>query len=486
MSKSLFSYFKPLSKKEGEEQIDKVEAILPDPNGPLSQEVPALAIAEANKDVLTAMKYVEPKKKGPYIKISPEYKAKIAKYAIENGNCAAARKFGKSLEKPLNESTVRSWVVIYKKELEYKRKIGETVPDVSVLPQSKRGRPLLMPDKLDYQVRAYVRSVREAGGPVTTTIVMSTGRAIVNQHDPQLLAENGGPLQLTATWAKSLLHRMSYVKRKGCSVKKLQVIDFEGVKQQFLIDIRAVVTLEEIPKDLILNWDHTGLNIVPTSSWTMEEKGRKHVEIVALNDKRQITAVVCGTLNGHFLPMQLIYQGTTTACLPKTAFPKDWLLSYTPNHWSNEEKTLEYIQNIILPYLTAKKRELCLPESFPALAIFDFFKGQTTPGTYQLLEQNNIYPISIPANCTDKLQPMDLSVNKSLKDQLKTQFMEWYSSRVYANEADAEPTPVDLRLSIMKPLNARWILKAYNYIKENKSIVENGFKEAGITGILYK
>ena len=62
------SYFKPLDKKEREEQIDKVEAILPDPNGPLSQEVPPPAIAEANKDVLAAM-YVEPKKKGPYIKM---------------------------------------------------------------------------------------------------------------------------------------------------------------------------------------------------------------------------------------------------------------------------------------------------------------------------------------------------------------------------------------------------------------------------------
>ena len=56
---------------------------------------------------------------------------------------------------------------------------------------------------------------------------------------------------------------------------------------------------------------------------------------------------------------------------------------------------------------------------------------------------------------TDKLQPMDLSVNKSLKDQLKTQFMEWYSSRVYTNEADAKLIPVGLHLSIMKPLNAR-------------------------------
>ena len=72
MSKSLFCYFKPLSKKEGEEQIDKVEAILPDPNGPLSQEVPPPAIAEANKNVLAAMQYIEPKKKGSYNKISPQ------------------------------------------------------------------------------------------------------------------------------------------------------------------------------------------------------------------------------------------------------------------------------------------------------------------------------------------------------------------------------------------------------------------------------
>lgn len=101
-------------------------------------------------------------RKGPYIKLNPECKAKVAKCAIE----------------------VHSWVAIYKKELEHKRKIGGTVPDVSVLPPSKRGQPLLIGDKLNYQVRAYIRSVREAGGPVTTTIVMSTGRAIVNQHDP--------------------------------------------------------------------------------------------------------------------------------------------------------------------------------------------------------------------------------------------------------------------------------------------------------------
>ena len=39
----------------------------------------------------------------------------------------------------------------------------------------------------------------------------------------------------------------------------------------------------------------------------MEKEGSKWVEIVAMDDKRQITAVFAGSLTGDFLPPQLIY-----------------------------------------------------------------------------------------------------------------------------------------------------------------------------------
>ena len=61
---------------------------------------------------------------------------------------------------------------------------------------------------------------------------------------------------------------------------------------------------------------------------------------------------------------------------------------------------------------------------------FDNFKAQCTDGILQLLEDNNIDTIFVPANCTGELQPMDLSVNKSVKDFLRTKFQEWYSSEV--------------------------------------------------------
>ena len=82
--------------------------------------------------------------------------------------------------------------------------------------------------------------------------------------------------------------------------------------------------MDEIPADLIINFDQTGINYVPVSSWTMEKEGSKRVEITGKDDKRQITAVLAGTVNGNFLPVQLIYKGTTKRCLSTFKFPDDW------------------------------------------------------------------------------------------------------------------------------------------------------------------
>ena len=53
-------------------------------------------------------------------------------------------------------------------------------------------------------------------------------------------------------------------------------------------------------------------------------------------------------------------------------------LSYTPNHWSNEDKMIEYIESVILPYVEGTHKELKFSVDQPALAIFDVFKGQQT------------------------------------------------------------------------------------------------------------
>ena len=74
--------------------------------------------------------------------------------------------------------------------------------------------------------------------------------------------------------------------------------------------------------------------------------------------------------------------------------------------------------------------ELKLSKTYSCLVIFDTFKDQTTSDFLKVLEQNNILVAEIPPNCTDQLQPLDLAVNKPLKDQIKRQFHQWHSEEV--------------------------------------------------------
>lgn len=69
--------------------------------------------------------------------------------------------------------------------------------DIKCLPVKKGGRPLLLGEKLDTQVKSYLRAVCEGGGVVTTAITMAAATAIVRKGDRNLLSENGGPITIT-------------------------------------------------------------------------------------------------------------------------------------------------------------------------------------------------------------------------------------------------------------------------------------------------
>ena len=80
------------------------------------------------------------------------------------------------------------------------------------------------------------------------------------------------------------------------------------------------VEVEEIPGYLIFNWDQTGVNLVPSSLWTIDKKGKKRVEIAAFQDKRQIIAVICSILMGEILPFQMIMQARLLDAIQLTSF----------------------------------------------------------------------------------------------------------------------------------------------------------------------
>ena len=105
-----------------------------------------------------------------------------------------------------------------------------------------------------------------------------------------------------------------------------------------------------------------------------------------------------------------------------------------------------------------------------------------------ILEENNSHVCLLSANTTDRIQPMDVTVNKRTKD-LKRCFGDWCAEQIqkklegnYIESTDLQP--INLGLPTLKELGAKWMVEMTQYLADNPQMIVNGFIKAGIAGAL--
>ena len=361
---------------------------------------------------------------------------------------------------------------------------------VRVLPHCNRGRPLLLGSDVDDLTMKHLRATREAGGIVNTRIAIAAAMGIAKALKPSLLAVNGGVLHAESkAFAKSLLNRMNFVKRKATKTCKKVPDNLEELRTAYTSSITNKMAEHNIPPELVINLDETGLPIVPVSQWTFADKGSKQIPVTGLDDKRQITGLLACSLSGELLPPQMIYQGTTDRCHPRFSFPPGWDIFHSSTHWSTHTTMVRYVEKILQPYCAQKKKELALSVEQKCLVVMDVYKAHRTPDVLQVLEANGFLLSFVPANCTSELQPLDLSINRMVKDTLCSCFTDWYAQQVsevlktikgdfYQAAKGIQP---DLRLSALKPIHASWVIKTITDVSTKKDAILSGWTKAGIT-----
>ena len=258
-----------------------------------------------------------------YSKISLKDKATIMKHAIEHSVAKALWEIGRRRMRRnwRSGAGVLLWEMMFKWRF-YRENTWKTT-------------------FIRWNLQELIGELRTQGTPICSFIIVAVTRRILLMHKKTILEEFGGSVTINCQWAKQVLKQMGFSKKRANSKTKILSIDFDCIKKQYLLDIEAVTSLEEIPAQLVLNWDQTALKIAPSSNWIMEKHGPKHVEIAAVDEAMSNEAIIVLNIN----------------C-------------------------------IFIPYVQKTRLQLKLSSDHPALTSFDVWKGQCMESLFNELEEN--------------------------------------------------------------------------------------------------
>jgi hypothetical protein len=112
---------------------------------------------------------------------------------------------------------------------------------------------------------------------------------------------------------------------------------------------------------------------------------------------------------------------------------------------------------------------------FPVL---DSFRGHLTEAVSRSLGAANATVVVIPGGCTGKVQPVDVSLNKPIKDTVRGQWEEFMM-----HKATAEQGPSNLECATKTDITD-WIVQANCLLSSQGNCIEKAFKVCGITNSL--
>ena len=243
------------------------------------------------------------RKRRNYNHYSSDMRAKIGKYVSGNGNLRAINHFKEQVSN-LSESTVRTFKQAYEKKLKEKKKQGGAHAQVTVtsIPEDTRGRPPILLD-LDKKLITLLKSIRNRGGVVNFSVVKASALALIKSNP----TKDFRGFEPTSSWVRSVYRRCKFCRRAGTTTKPPVPLGiFEECKLTFLTDIKRCITTHNIPPQFVLNADQTPSSYVSVGKMTMATRNSSSVPIKGLTDKRNITLTFVISLNGDFLPMQII------------------------------------------------------------------------------------------------------------------------------------------------------------------------------------
>ena len=319
-----------------------------------------------------------------------------------------------------------------------------------------QGRKLSYPKELEEKLVAWILEKREAECvPISTQVIRCKALSLIRAVNPTFKASDG--------WVRKFMKRNNLVLRCRTHISQSLPKDLEQKITAFRAEVASIFENADYPLDFICNMDETPVFLDLLPSKVIDRKGKKSINVrTTASEKNRITATLCCTASGKMLPPFVIFKGKTKRGLKKVTVPKGVVCTTQAKAWMDEERMLEWIDKVWLPYVGEN----------PALLCLDTFSGHLTDAVKAKFAKIGTKLLVIPGGCTSVLQPLDVSINKPFKSHIRQCWCERMVSE--AESGVAKITPAS-KATLME-----WIKTAADRIEQNTSIIEKSFEVTGI------
>ena len=214
--------------------------------------------------------------------------------------------------------------------------------------------------------------------------------------------------------------------------------------RDFLLRIAYFVRVYNVPKELVINPDHTGLHYtqIKGGGWTAD---KDTPAVASGSDKRECTLVPCSSAAGRVCPAQIVVGGTTSLSmaqgigkfksarvagahiatdykgyggqLDESSLPAEhklvpkWIHHFagTNNHWSDLVTSIDILVYVLVPFLRREIVRCDFPADSHAILVLDCWWGWISPvfKAYVREEFPWIHLVYVPGRCTPWAQPAD-------------------------------------------------------------------------------
>lgn len=171
----------------------------------------------------------------------------------------------------------------------------------------------------------------------------------------------------------------------------------------------------------IYNLDETGLSTVQTPQKVLADSTTRRLNKVTSAERGQLVTACCIiSSSGTYLPPVMVF--------PRHNF-KPWMLKGAPNGTLGLANPSGWMTSDIFPEVLKHfiKHSNTTPDN-PSLLVFDNHESHMGPDTIRMAKDNGVYLVTLPPHCSDKMQPLDVAVYRSLKGSYNSEADKWLSN----------------------------------------------------------